>query len=72
MLDVFDDTHLNIELAIPRDGDGPDFARVTKCLRDKDRLPIGRYHNNTILDTRIYEVDYKDGHKYLLAANVIA
>jgi hypothetical protein len=25
---VFDDTYLNMELAIPRDSDGPEFARV--------------------------------------------
>ena len=34
--DVFDDTYLNMELAIPRDGDGPEYARVTKRLKDKD------------------------------------
>ena len=42
MLDVFDDTYLNMELEIPRYGDRPDFAKVTKLLRDKDRLPMGR------------------------------
>jgi hypothetical protein len=50
-LDVFDDTYLNMELAIPRDSDGPEFARVTKRLKDKDGLPIGRANNNPILDT---------------------
>ena len=54
--DVFDNTYLNMELAIPRDGDGPDFSKVTKRLRDKDGLTIGRFHNNTILYTRLYEV----------------
>jgi hypothetical protein len=33
---VFDDTYVNMELAIPRDGDGPEFAKVTKRLRDKN------------------------------------
>jgi hypothetical protein len=70
--DVFDDTYLNMELAIPRDGDGPEFAKVTKRLRDKDGLPIGRANNNPILDTRMYEVEYPDGHKASLAANAIA
>ena len=69
--DVFDDTYLNLELVIPRYGDGPDFAKLTNCLRGKDGLPIGRSHNNPILDTRIYEVEYKDGHKSLLASNAI-
>ena len=70
--DAFDNTYLNMELAIPRDGDGPDFAKMTKRLRDKDMLTIGRAHNNPILDTRMYEVEYKDRHKALLANNVIA
>lgn len=71
--DVFDDTYLNMELAIPRDGDdGPEFAKVTKRLRDKDGLPIGKANNNPILDTRMYEVEYPDGHKASLAANAIA
>ena len=30
---IFDDTYLNMELAIPRYVDGPDFAKVAKCLR---------------------------------------
>jgi hypothetical protein len=70
--DVFDDTYLNMELAIPRDEAGPDFAKVTKRLRDKDGLPIGTANQNPILDTRMYEVEYPDGHKASLAANAIA
>jgi hypothetical protein len=70
--DVYDDTYLNMELAIPRDGDGPEFAKVTKRLRDHNGLPIGKANNNPLLDTRIYEVEYPDGHKASLAANAIA
>ena len=70
--DMFDDTYLNMELAVPRDGDGPDFAKVTRRLRDKDGKPIGKANNNPILDTRMYEVEYTDGHKASLAANAIA
>ena len=43
-----------------------------KILRDKDGMPIDRDHNNPIIDTRIYQVYYKDGHKASLAANEIA
>ena len=70
--DVFDDTYLNMELDIPRHGDWLDFTKVTKYLRYKDGLPIGRAHNDPILDKRIYEVEYKDGNKASLAANAIA
>jgi hypothetical protein len=48
-----DDTNLNGKLAIPRDGNGPEYARVTKRLRDKDGLPIGTANNNPILQKRM-------------------
>ena len=70
--DVFDDTYVNMELALPRSGGEVEFARVTKRLRDKDGLPIGTVHDNPILDSRIYEVEFPDGHKAALAANAIA
>ena len=69
---VFDDTYLNMWLAIPRYGDGPDFAKVTNRLRDKDGIPIVISHNNPILDTRMFKVEYKDGQIFSLVANAIA
>jgi hypothetical protein len=60
-----------VELAIPRNGDGSEYARVTKRLRDKDGLPIGIANDNPILDKRMYEVEYPDGHKASLAATAI-
>ena len=70
--EVLEDTYLNMEIALPRDGEGPEFARVTKRLRDADGIPIGTAHDNPILDSRVYEVEYLDGHKASLAANTIA
>ena len=70
--DMFDKIYLNFFLAIPRDGDGPKFSKVTKRLRDKGRLPIGKDHNNPIFVTKIYEVEYKYGHKASLVANAIS
>ena len=70
--DVFDDTYLNMELALPRSGGEIEFAKVTKRLRDKDGLPIGTANDNPILDTRIYDMEIPDGHKSSLAANAIA
>jgi hypothetical protein len=70
--DSFDDTYLNMELALPRDGAEVQFGRVVKRLRDKDGLPIGTAHDNPILDTRLYEVEFQDGHKTSMAANAIA
>jgi hypothetical protein len=70
--EVLEDTYVNMEIALPRDGEGPEFARVTKRLRDANGIPIGTANDNPILDTRVYEVEYLDGHKASLAANTIA
>lgn len=71
--DVFDDTYINMELALPRGGGEVKLGRVTKRLRYKDGFPIGTANDNPILDTSVYEVEFPDGHKAsLLAANAIA
>ena len=70
--DAYDDTYLNMELGLPRGGGEVEFARVVKRLRDKDGLPIGTANDNPILDTRVYEVEFPDGHRASLAANTIA
>ena len=70
--EVFQDTYLDMEVALPRDTDGPEFAKVTKRLRDANGIPIGTSSDNPILDTRLYEVEYMDGHKASLTANSIA
>ena len=70
--DVLDDTYVDKEIALPRDGDGPEFARVTKRIRDNNGMPVGVANVNPYLDTRIYEVEFIDGHKASLAANTIA
>ena len=61
-----------MEIAIDRHDDGPEFARVTKRLKDKDGLPIGTASNNPALDTIMYEVEYTDGNKTAMGANAIA
>jgi hypothetical protein len=61
-----------MEVTLPRDNDGPTFAKVTKRLKDANGLPIGTANDNPILDTRVYEVEYLDGHRTALAANAIA
>ena len=64
--------YLDMELALSRDTEGPEFARVTKRLKDAKGLPIGTANDNPLLDTRIFEVEYQDGHKAAIAANSIA
>ena len=70
--DVLDDTYLNMELALPKYSESAHFAKVAKGLIDANKLPIGVAHDNPMLDTRIYEVKYHDGHKASLTANNIA
>ena len=67
----YDDIYLNIELSIPRDSDGPEFTQLARRLSDKGGIMIGKANYNPILDPHVYEVEYPDGHKVLLAANVI-
>ena len=61
-----------MELSLPRNNSEPQFTRVTKRLRDAHGVPIGTAHANPILDTRLFEVEYLDGHKASLVANTIA
>ena len=49
--DALDDTYLNVEIALSRDSEGPEFVKVVKRLRDSNGLPIGTANDNLILDT---------------------
>ena len=60
-----------MELDLDRQVEGPKFSRFTKQLKDKDRRTIGTESKNPILDSQMYEVEYEDGHKVAMAANVI-
>ena len=70
--EIMDDTYINMEVALLQDTEGPDFACVTKHLKDTNDLPIGTANGNSILDTRVYEVEYVDWHKSSLTENAIA
>jgi hypothetical protein len=63
---------VNMELLLDRPGAEPELAQVTKRLKDKDGGPIGTPNNNPILDTRLYKVECKDGHKAAMTANTMA
>lgn len=70
--DSFYYTYLHTELALPREGGEVQFGRVVKRLSDRDGLPIGTAHDNPILNSRMYEVEFQDGYKTSLAANIMA
>ena len=47
--EVLEDTYVDMEIEIPRDGEGPDFAKVKKRLRDSNVIPIVRQYENPML-----------------------
>ena len=61
-----------MELVLDRHADGPEFARVNKRLKEKYGIPIEIAADNPILGTRMYEVEYADGHKTAMKSNEIA
>ena len=67
-----DNTYLNMEVTLSRDSDRSEYAKVTKWLRDTNSLSISIANNNTILDTRLYKVEYLNGYQTSLTANTIA
>ena len=56
------DNYINMELALDRGVEQPEYARVKKQLKDNQGRPIGIASNNQIISTRMYEVEYQDGH----------
>ena len=67
------DNYLNIEIGLPRGDDGTlHHATVKRRKVDDEGEPLGTPHNNPILDSRQYEVEFMDGTVEVLTANVIA
>ena len=65
------DNYLSMEILFPC-GDAMVRGRVISRKRDADGNPTGRQHDNPILDTRAYNVQFDDGEISELAVNVIA
>lgn len=69
------DNYVDMIIDRRRDPEGPmERARVKRRAIDVDGRPLGTPHesNNPLLDHRMYEVEYADGHVETLAANVLA
>ena len=71
-----DDLDLNRYLAakvqIPKDGYTFATGKVVRRARDSSGELIGKAHNNPILDTSVYEVEFEDGSVEKYNANIIA
>ena len=67
------DQYINMELNVDTGKhEHPQFAKVTKRLRDHRGNPIGTANEQPFLDTRMYEVEYADGSKQAMSAKLIA
>jgi hypothetical protein len=65
------DNYLSDELMLSKGGE-MEKSRVTARKCDWDSNPVGRANDSPILDTRSYIVDFDDGDKTELTANMIA
>ena len=65
------DQYVGAEVVLPI-GDKMMNAKVRGRKRQSDGTLRGKAHSNPILDTRTYEVEFADGQRTELAANVIA
>jgi Reverse transcriptase (RNA-dependent DNA polymerase) len=64
------DHYLNAEIKRTR-GDELHLGTVIGRVRDQNGIPVGRYHENPLLDTREYQVRYANGAMEELTANLI-
>ena len=65
------DKYLSTEVILPT-CDHMIHSRVKNRKRDANGNPVGRANTNPILNTRLYNVQFPDGHVAAYAANVIA
>ena len=69
----YTDNYINMQEELSRNGsEGIERATVKRRVLDIDGKPIGSKHNNPLLDSRVFEVEYDDGSIEALSANVIA
>ena len=66
------DNYVNMELKLYQGGDRPELVILKKRLKDTNMIPIGVANEKLILDSRMYEVEYRDGYVLAMESNVIA
>ena len=57
------DGYVNIELSLDCGGEHTQLSWVIKKMKDNEGNMIGMLNSNLIIDTRVYEVEYEDGHR---------
>jgi len=66
------DKFLNAEVLLPRENEKNQLGKVIRRTVNEDCNEIGSYHNQPILDTRIYDAMFPDGSVEQYAANTIS
>ena len=66
------DKYLGMELIMDVGTNNERGARVVKRARTDDGKAIGSAHSNPILDTHTYEIEFADGTRDKITANIIA
>ena len=67
------DGYLNMEVGLPCGKDNNLMHTIVKRQKvDENGFQVGMYHNNPLLDTRAYEVEFNNGTIEILTANIIA
>ena len=61
-----------MEVALENGGDYPQIARAIKRTKDNDGNEIGVDHQNPIMDTIMYEVQFSDSKTQALPENLTA
>ena len=56
--EVLEATYVDMEITLPIYVECPKFSKVKTIIQDENYITIGRHHYNTMLDTRVYDVEY--------------
>ena len=65
------DKYQAAEVILPK-GENMVLGKVIGCKQDSDGNPIGKGHSNPIFGTRLYQVQFPNGHLEEYSANIIA
>jgi hypothetical protein len=66
------DEYLGANVCLPGNDGDEVLCKVKGRKRDTNGIPIGERNNNPILDSRIFQVEFPDGHIEEYSTNVIA
>ena len=66
------DRLIGTKVVLPQDGIRMQMGQVVGRVTDGGGRPVGNYHKDPLLDTRVYDVIFPDGSSQQYSANLIA